>query len=90
MRKAQRFIMMQTYMKRGFQGRWKQATDDLADQYDPYAITSNVRFTYSSTSESKVRAQHGVTVNGREGMITYREDSSTSTEKKDGQTHLSR
>ena len=29
------FVAAGTYVKRGLQGRWKAAVDDLGDQYDP-------------------------------------------------------
>jgi uncharacterized protein (UPF0333 family) len=33
-------IMMQVYVKRGLQGRVKQATDEIGDQFSPTASTS--------------------------------------------------
>ena len=82
------FITMQVYIKRGFQGRWKQASDDLGDQYDMNAFNSNVRFTYDSTTESTVCAVYGVDYEGNTGMITYREDRATTVERKDGIAHM--
>jgi Flp pilus assembly pilin Flp len=82
------FITMQVYIKRGFQGRWKQAADDLGDQYDVNAFNSNVRYTLDSSTESTVCAVQGVTYNGQVGMMTSREDSSTSVEKKSGAAHM--
>ena len=82
------FMTMQVYIKRGFQGRWKQASDDLGDQYDTTAFNSNVRYTLNSTTESTVCAVYGVSYNGDVGMITYREDKATTIEKKSGTSHL--
>ena len=82
------FLTMQVYLKRGFQGRWKQAADGLGDQYDVNAFSSNVRYTLDSTSESTLCAVHGVSYNGDAGMMTSREDSSTSVEQKSGAAHI--
>jgi hypothetical protein len=82
------FITMQTYIKRGFQGRWKQASDDLGDQYDVNAFNGNVRFTLDSTTCSTANVIYGQSYNGQRGLITYREDSSTSVETKNGFSHL--
>ncbi len=35
-------IAMKDYVKRGIQGRWKSATDDFGDQYDPQSVNSNI------------------------------------------------
>ena len=46
------FLSMVSYMKRGIQGRWKTAVDDLGDQYDPRQTASNAQYsavTYSNT-----------------------------------------
>jgi hypothetical protein len=78
------FLTMQVYIKRGFQGRWKQAADDLGDQYDTKAFNSTVRHVFNNTSSSRVIVQHGVTYNGRNGMLTFREDKSATIETKNG------
>ena len=36
-------IAVQFYIKRGLQGRWKAAVDDLGDQYDPRVTNSCVK-----------------------------------------------
>ena len=33
-------IAMKNYVKRGIQGLWKSAADDVGDQYDPQHINS--------------------------------------------------
>jgi uncharacterized protein (UPF0333 family) len=43
-------IMMQVYVKRGLQGRVKQATDEIGDQFSPTASTSTT--TINSTVNS--------------------------------------
>ena len=85
---AAAFMTMQVYIKRGFQGRWKQAADDMGDQYDMKAFTSDVRYTLTATSNSTATAKPGNSSSGEEGMITYREDSSVSTETKKGTSHI--
>ena len=41
------FIAMKDYIKRGVQGRWKSATDDFGDQYDPQYVNSNINYSTS-------------------------------------------
>ena len=78
-------ITMQTYIKRGFQGRWKQAVDDLGEQYDVNSFTGQVRHTINSESTSTLTVvfekQGGVN-----GASTYRNDSSFTIEKKTGRS----
>jgi hypothetical protein len=77
------FITMQIYIKRGFQGRWKSAVDELGDQYDPNK--SNSIFTYKMTQngETHITTLRN-TVNGVDGYYTLREDLSKVTENKTG------
>jgi len=77
------FLTMQVYIKRGFQGRWKQGVDGMGDQYDVNGFNSSVRYTLDSTSESMLSAVPRI-VNGENGMMTYREDSSSVIERKNG------
>ncbi len=44
-------LLMQHYVKRGFSGRLKKASDDIGGQYDPEDYTAN--FTISDTSKVK-------------------------------------
>jgi hypothetical protein len=77
------FITMQIYIKRGFQGRWKSAVDELGDQYNP--ATSNSSYTYLMTSNSETHITTlRDTVNAVEGYYTMREDFSNMTENKQG------
>jgi hypothetical protein len=76
-------MSMQVYVKRGFQGRWKQSVDDLGEQYDANGYTSNMRYTLNTVSSSSLRVkpeQRG----GVNGLATYRDDFSDSVEKKEG------
>ena len=84
------FLTMQVYIKRGFQGRWKQGADGLGVQYDVNAFSSSVRYTLDSTTESTLCAIPHAAPNGDAGMMTYREDSSTAVEQKTGTAHIDR
>ena len=75
------FMTMQSYVKRGVQGRWKQSVDDLGEQYDPRALDSQVHYTIDSNSESRMWILPD-RVNGINGMYTFREDRSESSEQK--------
>jgi hypothetical protein len=81
------FLTMQAYVKRGFQGRWKQAMDDVGEQYDANSFSSNMRYTQQSESESRTQAVYTV-VNDVNGLMTYRTDKSTSTETKTGGSRI--
>ena len=82
------FITMQVYIKRGFQGRWKQSADDLGDQYDMNAFDSNVRYTLNTTTCSQATAEYGKLYNGDMGMMTYRQDIAVTIETKNGMAHI--
>lgn len=74
------FISMQSYIKRGFQGRWKQSVDDLGDQYDPRFSNTSVTYSLISNSDSQIRTIY----DGSAGFWTNRLDSSNSVESKIG------
>ncbi|MEI8012181.1 MAG: hypothetical protein WCI27_06845 [Candidatus Omnitrophota bacterium] len=82
------FLTMQNYMKRGFQGRWKQAVDDLGDQYESNAFDGQTRYLLNTTAESRLLLVPSVMA-GVNGTITYREDSSQSAEVKRITTSMS-
>ncbi|MFH0753756.1 MAG: hypothetical protein V2A70_04255 [Candidatus Omnitrophota bacterium] len=82
------FLTMQVYMKRGFQGRWKQAVDDLGDQYDKTGYHSDIRYTQIGSSESRTTAVPDVVVDGVSGQKTVRTDSVITTETKTGTAYL--
>ena len=88
------FLTMQVYVKRGFQGRWKGAVDDLGEQYDPQFVDSAIRQTMVSESSTQVRSvrEGGVTVTkddifGKKelkGSHTLRDDHTNATETREG------
>jgi len=49
-------IAMQVYIKRGVQGRLKQASDDIGEQFSPATSTSEYTTTIGSTSKETVSA----------------------------------
>jgi hypothetical protein len=73
------FLTMQIYFKRGIQGRWKAAIDDLGDQYDPQTANTNLRQTLQSNTFTKV-----VTMNASGETWTKRSDYTNSIERKTG------
>lgn len=73
------FVAMQIYIKRGIQGRWKAAIDDLGEQYDPLAANSNLRTLLISATNTDV-----ITSNDIDGYWTKRTDHTISTERKEG------
>ncbi|OGX37813.1 MAG: hypothetical protein A3C36_05840 [Omnitrophica WOR_2 bacterium RIFCSPHIGHO2_02_FULL_52_10] len=77
------FVAVQNYMKRGIQGRWKSAVDDLGDQYDPRTAITDVRHTLSSTTNTTI-----ITVDQPGGITTQRTDVSSSAERREGQTSV--
>lgn len=69
------------YFKRGLQGRWKSAVDDLGDQYDPRVADSDVRHTLVFTTNTTITANLDT---GR----TTRVDTSSSAERKVGNVQI--
>lgn len=80
-------IAMQNYVKRGIQGRWKSATDDFGDQYDPQYVNSYINFTTQTNAQSIVNVANG-TVDSVQGQWTTRVDSSNALETKMGFTQV--
>ena len=70
---------IQNYFKRGLQGRWKSAMDELGDQYDKDTTNSTVLHTIVSNAATYV-----TTMNSVNGIWTFRSDSSNSLETKSG------
>ncbi len=77
------FIGMSLYFKRGVQGRWKTAIDDLGDQYDPRLTNSSVRHGISTNSLTRI-----TTVDARDGKHTFRDDTSNTIERKVGSSSV--
>ena len=80
-------IAMKDYIKRGIQGRWKSATDDFGDQYDPQHINSDIVYAINTNSQSIVSSVNGSdssTGTLVQGQWTNRIDLSNSLETKTG------
>jgi uncharacterized protein (UPF0333 family) len=73
------FLSMSNYVKRGIQGRWKSAVDDLGDQYDPRLVNSSVLHTMATNSDTYIYVTPG-----QGGYYTNRIDISNSVETKEG------
>lgn len=72
-------LAIQYYFKRGLQGRWKAAVDDLGDQYDPRVADSSVRYTLTQSTNTSI-----IALNQFGGYWTQRTDDSVSVERKQG------
>lgn len=72
-------LAISNYFKRGLQGRWKSALDDMGDQYDPRAADSSILHTLVQNTSTSI-----VTMNDVGGYWTRRTDESLSTERKQG------
>ena len=67
------------YIKRGIQGRWRSAVDDLGDQYDPRFTNASINYSMCAISDTQI-----TTMNANGGFWTIRKDSSDSAESKKG------
>jgi Flp pilus assembly pilin Flp len=84
-------IAMKDYVKRGIQGRWKSATDDFGEQYDPQSINSSIVYGTQSNSQSIVGVVNGTgNVAGQtvQGQWTNRMDASNTLDTKTGYTQV--
>ncbi len=72
-------LAISNYFKRGLQGRWKAALDDMGDQYDPRTADSAVRHTLVQNTNTSIS-----TMSDTGGYWTMRVDNSFSTERKQG------
>ena len=84
-------IAMKDYVKRGFQGRMKSATDDFGEQYDPQIVNSNIVYATQDNSDSIVTVYNGSdnSAGGSvQGQWTARSDSSNTVETKTGSTRV--
>ena len=80
-------VAMKDYVKRGIQGRWKSATDDLSSQYDPTHINSVINYSTQINSTSSVSVQKD-SLDGVAGQWTTREDLSNTVDTKTGFTQV--
>jgi Flp pilus assembly pilin Flp len=84
-------VAMKDYVKRGIQGRWKSATDDFGDQYDPQAVNANIVYATQVNSDSIVTVQNGTNNSSGttvQGLWTDRSDTSNAVETKTGFTQV--
>ncbi len=72
---------MQSYIKRGVQGRWKDTVDGLGEQYDPRAVFSSLNQTMNSTASTSI-----IVLDDEAGHWTMRTDSASMDETKEGST----
>jgi hypothetical protein len=77
------FIATGTYFKRGVQGRWRAAVDELGDQYDPGDVDTNILHRLSSLTFTQVQA-----IQESDGIRTKRSDQSNTIETKSGLTRV--
>ena len=76
-------IAMGTYLKRGIQGRWKTAVDELGEQYDPYFACAEIRHTLISQTNTQINP-----MNSDSGFFTTRTDRSISSDRKRGSSTI--
>ena len=72
-------LAISNYFKRGLQGRWKAAMDDMGDQYDPRVADTSLQHTLVQTTNTSI-----IAINQAGGFWTQRTDESLSTERKTG------
>jgi len=73
-------LCAQMYFKRGIQGRWKTAVDEMSDElYDPFLTDSDV--TYRTAANSIVAI---VTTEDATGSLTIRTDQTNSLDTRSG------
>ena len=54
-------LLMQHYVKRGYAGRLKSASDEMGEQYDPNAYTANFTINQSSNVQQTVKNKESTT-----------------------------
>lgn len=76
-------LSMQVYIKRGMQGRWKEAVDQVGEQYDPSTTKGIVTHHMEMNAYTDVSAQSGVS-GGETGYFSMRTDSQNTVETQSG------
>jgi hypothetical protein len=81
-------LIMQFYIKRGYQGRIKQEIDDLGPQYSPghttsVLVTGITTVSNTSTGGSITSPLSGNTIEVQDGMTVTISRTSTTSEKKE-------
>ena len=79
------FVATGNYFKRGVQGRWKSAVDDLGEQYDPRVANGSVRQVLAANTLTVVETVFD-SLDGQNGIWTMRTDQTNSVETKSGRT----
>lgn len=74
------FVATSLYIKRGIQGRWREAVDSIGEQYDPTAMGTDLTHTLVSSANTFIE-----TVPGSGGYWTMRTDTSNSVETRSGE-----
>ena len=77
------FIAGGIYFKRGIQGRWKAAVDDLGDQYDPRVTNTDITYRLRSNVITKI-----TDVDVPDGYWTMRDDTSNAVETTTGSSRV--
>ena len=77
------FIATGSYVKRGIQGRWKDAVDELGDQYDPTLAVTDIVFITNTQANTLIN-----TVVVGSTATTMRKDTSNVNEQKIGSTKI--
>jgi hypothetical protein len=64
-------IAMQVYLKRGVQGRMRESTDQIGDQYSPgYTISNKIKRSNSNSTERSDRWQTTTTIQNQYQNVT--------------------
>ena len=77
------FLTMSQYFKRGVQGRWRAAIDDIGEQYDPRVTNSRVTHVLEANTVMVVTTVPG-SIDGQNGVWTMRNDQTNSLETRSG------
>jgi len=77
-------IAMSVYFKRGIQGRWRTAVDDLGDQYDPRVTNTDIIQHLGMNSQTRITTIPGQGPDGAAGIWTLRDEGANTTEIKTG------
>jgi len=54
-------LLMQHYVKRGYSGRLKSASDEMGEQYDPTTYSGNFTITQHSRAQQEVKDRETTT-----------------------------
>jgi len=77
------FIATSSYVKRGIQGRWREAVDEIGEQYDPTVMLTNIIYMTNTSTNTEITTQKVGT-----GIVTLRSDTTNTVEQKLGDTSV--